>query len=221
MKLRGEWWIMDGQVEFADGDVSDADHMTHVLDHVSGQFLDALREHVEFRQLVWELRWLEDSYDLPQLCETINNWADAEMTAGRLTEEQVENIYTVVCEKIGWDEEKFELLIGHSVEGEKDPRNYAIKHLGWIKVAKNTVACWVLDFSTLKRISNGFDSILEEETLNSADVLLDITTHSDGRLFDDVPLPLIDGAELETILRRHRRGASTDTTIQPGPESIA
>jgi hypothetical protein len=221
MKLRGEWWIEDHSVMFADGDVGDKNHMAHVLEHVGHEFLEALRELPKLRGLAQELKFLEDSYDYAVLSETIFNWFSAECDEGHFPEEIREDPYTYLRDQVNWDTEKIAILLSSEVDGDRDPRNYAIKHLGWIKVKGNTAACRTLDHTTLRRISRGFDEILEQETVSSADVLLDITTHSDGVLYEDVPLPLIDGGELETIIRYHRRGASTDTTIQPGPEPIA
>lgn len=223
-KLRSEYWLTgEAHADNADGDIGDKNHMAHVCDYVGHLFLDALREHKYLRSLIPDLDWLEDAYDRPQLCEAINNWADGEHSAGRLTEEALENIYTWICEQIGWDEEKFRILIGTETEGDDDPRNYAIKHLGWIKVTKNTLACWVIDHSTCRKIEIGMDDVLASEGIDepSEEILFDITTHSDGNLYEDVPLSLIEAADTATIIRRHRRGGSMNLTIQPGPEPIA
>lgn len=220
-KLRGEWWIEDSSVMWADRDVGDSGHMEHVLDHVSGEFLDALREHPVFYNLWPDLQFLEQAYDLGMLCETINNWADREHGDGRLPEEVTENTYSWLAEQISWSEEKLAILIGHDIDGDRDPRNYAIKHLGWVKVAQNTLACWTLDHTTLRRITRGLDEILQDFDGNTDELLFDITTHCDDVAYYDVPLALIDGAEAETIIRRHRRGVSNNLTVQPGPEPIA
>ena len=46
-KIRGEYWIQGGQVEFADGDVGDQNHEMVALNSVAADHLDSLTDYAE------------------------------------------------------------------------------------------------------------------------------------------------------------------------------
>jgi hypothetical protein len=45
MKIRGEYWIQGGQVDFADGDVGDQNHEMVALNSIASEHIDGLEEY--------------------------------------------------------------------------------------------------------------------------------------------------------------------------------
>lgn len=115
--LSGEWWLDDyGQATFADGD---------------GDVGDANHESIAFAAALGLPSG--DNYDgawdeLPEVLRDL-------VPGDHFTDEQVEAL-----REMGADEKAIEFLGKGG-----DARNYAIEHMGWIRVKGGNAQCWKLD----------------------------------------------------------------------------
>lgn len=152
--IRGEYWIIDGHVDFADGDIGDKNHEAIANDYIFNHF------STNVSNLAEELGIEDDteSYgevDPEKVTTILNNIIELLMTDKGMNE-QGANAY--VMKELQADQEAFVILMGGG-----DPRFYVIKHWGWIAVRSNNVEIFGYDTSRQKQIAEGIRDILYEE----------------------------------------------------------
>ena len=69
MDIKGEYWIEDGYVQFADGDIGDRNHEGYAIDAIFGQYGDAVADLAEKLGIEHEIN--TNYYDGPDT-ETIS-----------------------------------------------------------------------------------------------------------------------------------------------------
>lgn len=179
--VAGEWWIDDGQVEFADGDVGDMDHVGYVIAGVTRKILGAAG--------------LEADDEYPQLPEGLNRRGDApkiEALLRRLIEDPEERANTV---RVALDYQT------------PDPRDFAVQYWGWIRLKGQYAQVWNLTSKSLKSLADGIaqaamqngddDEELDAETFS-------IETMSPRAYYPDVPYGVLAQAK-PAALREYRQ----------------
>ena len=195
----GEWWLVEGQAHFADGDVGDINHLGFLFDTLASELAEALVAHEEFSDLGLLLRSgceAEHGLDPPMLRQEILDWSDqAARRTGR--DELYEDPYTVLREAIDWDETRWDILTDDG--DNNDGRLWAIEHRGWVRLADNRLECWKITKSVLKMISDALWDVYEDDSYRQK---FTIEERSSNTLYKDVPYATIADAA-PSKLREH------------------
>jgi hypothetical protein len=155
IKIRGEYWIQNGQVDFADGDVGDKGHEAIAHDHIVYQHIDSVVKMAEELGIESEsfkrLSRGDDNYLLPDVLGQIE---DHLIESGKSREEAVKEMR----EFLGIDEEGFSILGDGG-----DPGFYVMMHDGWIAIRSNNIELYGYDEQKRKSLFRGINEILYDE----------------------------------------------------------
>jgi len=185
-KIRGEYWIQDGRVDFADGDVGDQNHEMVALNHIASEFLDGLLEYAE------ELGIETDEFDryderpfstASELMSTVNQHLRSQGLAGAA-------LAAKVTGHLGMKMEVYKMLGGggdlqHDGSA-MDARIYMMIHEGWIAVRSNNIELFGYDANKKRQLANGIEEILDQEGVEEPDdqVEFNLYDHKTGRSSD-------------------------------------
>lgn len=176
-KIRGEYWIQEGRVDFADGDVGDQNHEMVALNHVASSHMDGLFEYAE------ELGLDMDSID--RYDESAFGAASEILKAIHyaLLERGVASVKVAewVIKRLGINMEVYKMLGGGG-----DARLYVIKNEGWIAVRSNNIELYGYDANKKRQLAQGLEEILEEEGVDEPDEQIEFSVydHKTKRSFD-------------------------------------
>lgn len=183
MKINGEYWIVNGSVEYADGDIGDKNHEIIATDHVCSQYLQELYDYAK-----------ELGVKLPSFYSIEDEPTQSAQSLIRAIEDKLPESIDATLEiqrKCGIDKETI-LVIYQS--NNIDPRLYVMKREGWIAVRKNNIELYGLDNKKLQELASGIDSLLDQEFGWTAD-------------------EEVKDEELEFNLFDHKTGRSMDLTL--------
>lgn len=175
-RIRGEYWIQDGRVDFADGDVGDRNHEMIALDAICSDHLDDLQDYAnELGVDTEEIGVHEEPFTTAsELLQAIrvSLW-EKNMSAAQASAE--------IMKRLGVTEEVYNLIGGGG-----DSRLYAMREYGWIAVRDNNAELFGYDQKKSKELADGVDDILDQEGIDSPDeeVELSVYDHKTGRSFD-------------------------------------
>lgn len=153
--VKGEYWITDNGVDFADGDVGDTNHEMHAVRHAAQHILDLFAADSD-----------EEFYDENMFRDAIIkslNEDDEEGKADKHNWEKLAENYLkahVPADKLDQTLEEFE-----TARGQGDARDTAVKHWGWVWVRGNHASTWTLTKDDMKNIADGYSEIAEQEGL--------------------------------------------------------
>jgi len=154
MKIRGEYWIQNGQVDFADGDVGDQNHEMVALNHVASEHLDSLFDYAE------ELGMETEEFD--RYSENPSSTASELLSSihHELVEKGVSSVQVApeVIGKLGINAETYKMLGGGG-----DARLYVMKNEGWIAIRSNNIELFGYDANKKKQLASGLEDILDQE----------------------------------------------------------
>lgn len=149
-QISGEYWINNGSVDYADGDVGEYNHEYIASSHVFHQFSDKIVALAE--ELNISTEDLNDyDIDLEALGEILNQIHD------NLEDTDVDP-YSYIGRYIGADQEAVGILFG-----KKDSRLYVMKKEGWIAVRGMNIELHGYDEQKRKNLINGLGDIFEQE----------------------------------------------------------
>ena len=157
MKIRGEYWIQGGQVDFADGDVGDQNHEMVALNHIASEHLDGLFDYAEELGVETEDfdRYSENpSSTASELLGSIHH----ELTARGVASVQVA---PEVISKLGINAETYKMLGGGG-----DARLYVMKNEGWIAIRSNNIELFGYDANKKRQLAGGLEDILDQEEID-------------------------------------------------------
>lgn len=199
--FRGEYWIQDGYVQFADADVGDVGHEGIVIENAAGQVLSELGIET-FGDHVYIQDHDEDIFEAMQ---------------DGLTEEQMERYRNgeevkVMIEygKTVLNNPKFENLVLAAFD-KIDVRRFAMREWGWKAIRGDNVDTWNLTSEDLKKISSGlgeaYDSEITQYEQNNKSVdengfagpYFNIEVYSVGDYYSDVPFSLIESKNVASL----------------------
>jgi hypothetical protein len=201
--MDGEWWIdTEGTAHYADGDIGDINHENFVVVHCMHEVLD-LFENSDNELLGVLARYLkrfieDDGVDIIAVNEFIINWSDMLHREGKITDDQVNDIYSYLRELSGLDEELFDVCF----DRDKDCRAYGIKRLGWVRVARNNVECYEANPGMLRTIAKGLWDAMDMEVDQQRYMLEEL---ANGKWYLEVPYAVFENASMSGLRQYQRR----------------
>ncbi len=170
--ITGEYWIIDGDVTYCDGDagVDVPNHEAVVIAHIFSLITDALEAVGEHSIADIFHRHITDEavIDLIAFREDLNNSLDWWVREGIVTDEAAQDIDSYIAARVagaGIDRDMYNAAMksGNMSSDRDHARDYGITGLKWIKVAGNNITLWDLDHTTVKNLERGLDRICEVE----------------------------------------------------------
>lgn len=203
MDIRGEYWIVDGRAEYADGDNGDKNHEMIAREHVCAENLGKLYNYAK-RINVQSLQKgspaaskvhynsLEDDpvEGAKQLLKDIYTDTMALSIVSKTPLNQVEAWQEIISQS-GIERDAFLIMAGGEFGGipSGDSRLYVMKKEGWVAVRNNNIELYGLDQNKLKSISSGLDDVVDQETegieeVNDEDIEFNLFDHKNGKSID-------------------------------------
>lgn len=172
-KVRGEYWIIDGRAEFADGDVGDQNHEMVALNSVAADYLDALLDYAEELGVDTEEIGIHDE-PFTTATELMRAIYDALLERGVASVKASEWI----IKRLEANMEVYKLLAGGG-----DARLHVMKHKGWIAVRSNNIEIFGYDQENKRNVVGGIEEILDQEGIEEPDeeVEFNLYDHKTGR----------------------------------------
>jgi hypothetical protein len=220
--VRGEYWIVDGDAEYADGDNGDQNHEMIAEQFMLGQLgydLDDSGGDTESAQ----------SYDDASRMFTNTLNQNDEYASGDF------NKYVEYLKSLNQDDEDYDwtydaelkdyLLFKnnnspqaqHVVEGFKDPRTFVIQNHGWIRLEGQHVQLWDLTPATLQSLTSGLYSAYDED---AESVTYHIEIDSKRRYLQAVPLDAIADGSVVKMLRDVDQPVMPAAKPKPLPDDL-
>ena len=164
MEIRGEYWIQDGYVDFADGDIGDRNHEGIAIGAVVSQYADAVGNFAEQLGIEHECTRYGEP-DTEAVSETLTQIYE-KLTERKKRPMNGPQADAYIMRSVGCNEDAYAILCGHG-----DGREYAMEYFGWIAVRSHNVEFY--GYSQEKRdiIANGIRDIIDQEDYSAAEEL--------------------------------------------------
>jgi hypothetical protein len=150
MKIRGEYWIIEGTAEFADGEIGDKNHEIYALEYVCGEHLESLYKYAKKIGIK----------DIPNYYSMEEDPINSIKQLFNLILLNKKQTYSLIEQNCGFDRETTLLMTGKNKS--IDPRVYVMKRKGWIAVRSNNIELFDLSNKT-NELYNGLSEIIEQE----------------------------------------------------------
>ena len=170
---------MGGQAVFADGDIGDMNHEAMVQQQVMQELVEEVNAEIGSR--------INEEYpDFTKIEFEIEKYLDSEVDKNdtETPHPTREQIHKFILETIGFDKDKFELVLGNV-----DAREYGLKNLGWVRVKQEYVQTWTLTPEQLRDIARGLGDAYNEEADTET---FNIEVSSTGKYYTEVPYSVIE-----------------------------
>ncbi len=177
VKLTGEYWIIDGEPTFADGDVGDINHEGYALDVLRREVLEALEMEPDDDLYDWDSLVAE----MPAvICKMLDTTDGQERSESETPEDLALALLLEHSDLLGLKDEDVKQAFER---GAMDVRDYMGRTRGWISMHGHEFGCWFLFRHTLAEIVSGVETMLEEmgEEDLEADVRIQIHVASTGK----------------------------------------
>lgn len=176
-KIRGEYWIQGGQVDFADGDVGDQNHEMVALNSVAADHLDSMMDYATELNINTEELGRVDDEPSQAAYHLINSIYHTLLERGV----DAVKISEWIIKRLGINMEVYRLLGGGG-----DARLYVMKHDGWIAVRSNNIELFGYDANKKRQLSSGIEEILDQEGIEDPDEEIEFSVydHKTNRSFD-------------------------------------
>ena len=203
MKIRGEYWIQNGQVDFADGDTGDQNHEMIALNSIAYDQIDGLEAVA--RELGVDTEELGGRDDEPS--QTAYHLLQAIDYTLRDSDIPTDEFGRWINKKLGINAETYEMLLGKG-----DARLYVMKNEGWMAVRSNNIELFGYDTSKKKQLAEGLDKILEEEGIDDPEeqIEFNLYDHKTNRSSD---VTLADIKSASTFARPQQLPSTTYNKI--------
>lgn len=182
---RGEWWLIDGQAIYADGDTGEYNHAGIVLDHLWSEISEAIKYDSIFSRLS-----IDDIGDTCMSREIINNFADELNKNGTITDEQSYDIYKFMSEKCDID---IEIINTYFNGDNSDMLDWGFSN-GWVRVAGVNIECKYIDKSVLTMIASGLYDAYEY-----ADKMI-FNLECNGKWYQNIPFSVFEDGDTKALL---------------------
>jgi hypothetical protein len=149
-EIRGEYWIQNGHVEFADGDTGDSNHEMIANNHVIYQFADNIIALAKETGIPTENAYRYGEYDSEVIVDILDN-----------LEKYLKK--DNVMQHLGCNQEAYAIL-----QGGGDSRLYVMKYEGWIAIRSNNIELFGYDEQKRKELVSGLSEILEDEGIDES-----------------------------------------------------
>ena len=188
-ELAGEWWVIDGDAAFADGDTGDINHEGMVADHVRRQYADDRFDRGEY------VDW--DAFEASLLAERI---AGGRLDAGTMDSKAKDQLVREALAELGMTPEEIAIARNSS---NIDARDWGLEHLGWKRVKDRYVDTWNLEARDLAAIARGLGNAYESVE-DESELVFDINVVSTRTLYEDVPFAVIESNTPDELLPYRR-----------------
>lgn len=195
--IRGEYWIQDGRVDFADGDAGDKNHEMIAIEHVCSEHLEAIHNYAnELGINTASLSSLQDEPAetvqslLELILKTLFIKADPSNPKLPLYKNDVE-IWSEIEKNCGLDKESLHVMMSGNYSLHRhsrsqtniDPRLYVMKKEGWIAVRNNNIELFGYNEAKKRNLISGLEEILDQEGVEDPDeeIEFNIYDHKTGR----------------------------------------
>lgn len=210
--ISGEWWIIDGEAIYADGDIGDMNHETYAIEQARRLLLDSYSDFID-----------DEEFESWKTEKAIAIW-------NSLNEEDREKLYkeyNYLKKSIEEDPEEFLLNFGLRYDNidedlylvangnHHDIRLYAMKQWGWIAVRGNYVNTWQLTSQQLKKMVDGLYEILEQsmgEVNEETEFIIEI--YSSKKTYWNIPFSTLDSNNISSLLEYERKFADSDNFLK-------
>jgi hypothetical protein len=175
--LRGEYWIIDGDPVFADGDVGDTNHSKMVLENL---VLNEAASALDMNEREAEELW------------------DRVVVSGQgFSAEEI-----ALLKEYGMNDDAISTM-----NGRMDPRDYGLEHLGWARIKGNSIQVGNLNDSTLIDIAKGISEALfqEGDETDHSDETFSVSVGSTNKLFSDVPFSVLESGSVANLIQYDTR----------------
>lgn len=172
-KITGEYWIIDGSVDFADGDIGDVNHEGIATSHIVSRYVDELRDIAEEMDLdtrgIKDYDGYYDTYQMNKVIEEIHERLtlgdpDSEEEPDESTLLTNEQAHAWIMQRLGCDESAYDIMMGSG-----DARLYAMQYEGWIAIRSNNVELYGYSAQRQREIADAVMDVLAEEGQEYAD----------------------------------------------------
>lgn len=156
--IRGEYWIEDGHVSFADMDVGDSGHEGIAMNAFCSGYTDAITSLVHELEKQYNVSLHDcdfegyDGVDIESMHKAIN--AVEELLEG----ENIPNPAAYIAQHIGANNEQYQVLVGYGNVCE-----YMMKFENWIAVRGDNVELWGMNPQKIAQLKSGLEDILDQE----------------------------------------------------------
>ena len=205
--LDGEYWLDDGDAQFADGDVGDMNHEMSVIQRAGNEVIDSIAETESLRGLADVLAPVlsEDNVDPIAARTYMIDWLDAQPEYS-----EIDDVYGFVAKEAGINPELLDTALGNT----DDARVYGMKSYGMVRVAGDSVQTETLSKTKLREIARGLESAFEQEGFfeSGKDIdkeTFDIEVNSTGKFYRGVPWAVIEEGDMKS-LRDYGLGSPSD-----------
>lgn len=172
--IRGEYWIVDGSVDFADGDVGDFNHEAIANQHVFSQWSDSVASVAEEYGIETDFDGFE-GVDQEAVSNAINEILDV------LRETHGDNCDTILMQELGVDQPAYLVLCGF-----ENAYNYVMTYEGWIALRGTSVDLFGYDDRKRKSLINGIEEIVYQEGVDEQEAMeleFNITDHKTNKYY--------------------------------------
>ena len=195
-EVRGEYWIVDGDVSFADGEYGEIDHTGLAIQHATNSVLDAMG--------------IDSNGESILISDYADDISDKFQEEGLPEERDVGQFVLRILNEQGIDDA---YGLYEAAKGNGDPREYALMHWGWKRFADGTVQTQTLTEGDLSEITDGLSSIMEESGIDCesmGDVEFGIDVSSAGTYYSGVPYSVISSGRMSDMMQYRQKYASVE-----------
>ena len=178
-KIRGEYWIQDGQVDFADGDVGDMGHEAIATNHFANKHIDEIINLAESLGVDLSNRYgrfvrneeypVSDTIDIRnKIVEAVENQQiEWELPEGV---DATDSVNEYLQNSLNVDDDEYACIFGDG-----DARTLVMEKEGWIAVRSNNVEVYGFDNQKRGYLLKGIDDILEQEGIDDPDENIELS----------------------------------------------
>lgn len=152
MDIRGEYWITDGQVYDADGNVNDHNHESIALDYIFSQYNDTIQNIAQEYDIEFEHSYEVDSEHITDILKQIFEVLEEKHDTNTAN--------SILMQELGVDQELYSILFGFG-----DVYTYLMKNEGWIAVRGNNADLYDYQLNK-KNLLDGLEEIIDIENYN-------------------------------------------------------
>lgn len=158
-EIRGEYWIQNGNVDFADGDIGDRNHAMIAREHVCHQYSDDIINLANELGISTNFSNHYDSIDIEEL-ERMLSAIEEKLEKKGMNKKAIDQY---IMQNIGCNREAYEILRGGG-----DERLYAMKYEGWIAVRGMNIELYGYDERKRQQLVHGLGEILDSEGIDES-----------------------------------------------------
>jgi len=167
-EIKGEYWITDGSVDFADGDIGEWNHEGKALQYLASKHVDDVLNIAADLGVELDHHRSEEypAGDIEEIRKKLTNAVEDKEIEWNLPDgvEPLQSVDHYLQQSLGISDEEYSTMIGFG-----DPGLYCMEHEGWIAVRSNNVEFYGFDNNKKQEIIKGLDEILEQEGIEDPD----------------------------------------------------